>query len=149
MVKPVCMKIGDEHRYKLHWISEETTYCESKNDFFKKSRAIDHVPVLQTGPTSCRFGRHLSFLPGMEERFEMSCWEIVHVRWCSILGKWDGSILKRHFGGYFIKRPVFCARKMEKGFSVRQKGKLPPATLFSIPMSTHMHNMGTTSQTMP
>src|SRR3954462_6270343 len=73
-------------------------------------------------------------------------WEIVHVRWSSILGKWDGSILKRHFGGYFTKRHVFCARKMKKGFSVRQKGKLPPATFFYIPMYTHMHNMGTTSQ---
>src|SRR3954470_21111455 len=67
MVEPVCMKIGDERRYNLHWISEETTYCESKNDFFKKSWAIDHVPIVQTGPTSCRFGRHLSFLPVMDD----------------------------------------------------------------------------------
>src|SRR3954463_7705343 len=75
-------------------------------------------------------------------------WEIVHVRWSSILGKWDGIILKRHFGGYFTKRPVFCARKMEKGFSMQQKGKLPPSILFSIPISIFMHNMGTLSQTM-
>src|SRR5215216_2527504 len=68
MVEPACMKIGDEHRYNLHWISEETTYCESKKNFFKKSWAIDHIPVVQTGPTSCRFGRHLSFLPGMDEK---------------------------------------------------------------------------------
>src|SRR3954468_9102147 len=111
----------------MHWISEETTYCESKNDFFKKSRALDHVPIVQTGPTAYRFGRHLFFLPGMDEK-GLRCpgWDIVHVRWSSILGKWDGIILKQHFGGYFTKRPIFCARKMEKGISVRQKGKLPP-----------------------
>ena len=44
-----------------------------------------------------------------------------------------GTILKLSFGGCFTKRPVFCARKMENGFSVRRKGKLPPATLFSMP----------------
>src|SRR3954470_11534907 len=99
------MKIGDDHRYNLHWISEETTYCESKNDFFKKSRAIDHVPVVQTGPTSYRFGRHF-FLFTRDGRKGLRCpgWEMFHVRWSSILGKWNGSILRRNFGGYFTKR---------------------------------------------
>ena len=49
----------------LHWISKETWYYESKNDFYQKSWASDHVPVVQTGPTSCRFGRNLSFSPGV------------------------------------------------------------------------------------
>src|SRR3954462_3956618 len=46
-------------------------------------------------------------------------WEIVHVRWSSILEKWDDSILKQHFGGCFTKRSVFCARKM--AFSCDEK----------------------------
>src|SRR3954464_3763972 len=98
------------------------------------------LPIRQTFVLFTRDGRKGLRCPG---------WEIFHVRWSSILVKWDGSILKQHFGGYFRKRLVFCPRKMEKGFSVRQKGKLPPATSFSIPMSTCMHNMGTSSQTMP
>src|SRR3954466_3765117 len=76
-------------------------------------------------------------------------WEIVHVRWSSILEKWDGSILKQHFGGYFTKRPFFALGKWKSSFPYVKKGKLPPATLFSITMSTCMHSMGTSSQTMP
>src|SRR3954462_14633723 len=94
------------------------------------------MPIRQTFVLFTRDGRKGLIYPG---------WEIVHVRWSSILEKWDDSILKQYFGGYFTKRPVFCARKMENGFSVRRKGKLPPATLFSIPMSTCMHNMDTTT----
>ena len=95
------------------------------------SNRTHFLPIRQTFVLFTRVGR---------KGLRCPCWEIVHVRWSSILGKWDGSILKRYFGGYFTKRPVFCARKMEKGFSVRQKGKLPPATLLSIPMSTHMRS---------
>src|SRR3954468_8043064 len=97
------------------------------------------LPIRQTFVLFTRDGR---------KGLRCTGWDIVHVRWSSILGKYAGSIAKRHFGRYVAKRPVFCARKMEKGFSVRQKGKLTPATLFSIPMSTRIHNMGTTSQTM-
>ena len=60
-------------------------------------------------------------------------WDIVHVRSSNIFTKCGGTILKLSFGGCFTKRPVFCARKMENGFSVRQKGKFSPATLFAIP----------------
>src|SRR3954462_8415367 len=98
------------------------------------------LPIRQTFVLFTRDGR---------KGLRCTGWEIVHVRWSSLFGNWDGSIVKRPFGGYFTKRPVFCARKMEKGFSVRQKVKRPRASLFSIPMSTHMHKMGTTSQTMP
>ena len=31
----------------LQWISDEISYCKTKNDFSKKSWAIDHVPVDQ------------------------------------------------------------------------------------------------------
>ena len=31
----------------LQWISDEISYCETKNNFSKKSWAIDHVPVVQ------------------------------------------------------------------------------------------------------
>ena len=31
----------------LQWISDEISYCETKNDFSKKSWAIDHVRVVQ------------------------------------------------------------------------------------------------------
>ena len=30
----------------LQWISDEIAYCEPKNDFSKKSWALDHVPVV-------------------------------------------------------------------------------------------------------
>ena len=52
----------------LHWISNKTAYCESKNDFCKKSWAYDNVPVVQIGPSSYRFGRHLSFSPGVDRK---------------------------------------------------------------------------------
>src|SRR4051812_10082334 len=132
----------------MHWISEETTYCESKNDFSKNmgvrsctcsTNRTHFLPIRQTFVLFTRDGRKGLKCPG---------WEIVHVRWSSILEKWDGSILKQHFGGYFTKRPVFWDRKMENGFFMRRKGKLHPPTLFSISMSTCMHNMRTASQTM-
>src|SRR4051812_29866370 len=122
MDEPACMKIGDEHRSNLHWISEQTTYCESKNDFFQKITGVrsctcstnrtHFLPIQQTFFLFTRDGRKGLRCPG---------WDIVHVRWSSILEKWDGGILKQHFGGYFTKRPVFCVRKMENGFSVRRK----------------------------
>src|SRR3954464_11140402 len=89
------------------------------------------LPIRQTFVLFTRDGR---------KGLRCTGWEIVHVRRTSILGKWDGSILKRHFAGYFTKSTVFCARKMERVFSMRQKGKLPPATLFPKPMSSHTHN---------
>ena len=50
----------------LQWISDEIAYCEPKNDFSKKSWALDHVPVVQIWPTSYRFGRNLSFSRGVD-----------------------------------------------------------------------------------
>src|SRR3954468_1963707 len=65
--------------------------------------------------------------------FGSPCWYIVHIRWYSIFVKCGGSILNYPFGGCFTKSSVFYARKIENGFLVRRKGKLPPATLFAIP----------------
>ena len=133
----------------LQWISDDISYCETKNDFSKKSWALDHVPVVQIWPTSYRFGRNLSFSRGVDgKKFRYLGCEIVYVRWSSILKKWGGIIVKLSFGGCFTKHLVFGTRKMENSFFVRQKWKLPPATLFVIPRCTCVHNMGTLSQTM-
>ena len=133
----------------LHWISNKTAYCESKNDFCKKSWAYDNVHVVQIGPTSYQFGRHLSFSSGVDRKvLDTPVGTFVNVRWSIILEKCGAGISKLSFGGWFTKRPVFCARKIENGFSVRRQGKLSPATLFAIPWCTCMHNMGTLSQTM-
>ena len=40
-------------------------------------------------------------------------------------------------------------RKMENGFFVQRKWKLPWATLFAIPICTLVHNMRSFEQTMP
>ena len=42
------------------------SYFEPKNDFSKKSWALDHVPIVQIWLTSCRFGRNLSFSWGVD-----------------------------------------------------------------------------------
>ena len=67
------------------------------------------------------------------ERFQISL--LVHCPYKVVqyFFRYGGSILNQPFGGCFIKLSVFCARKMENGFSMRRKGKLPPATLFTIP----------------
>ena len=75
-------------------------------------------------------------------------WDVVHLRLPSIFEKWGGTILNLSFGGYFTKYLIFGTRKIENRFSVRRKGKLPPATLIVIPRCTCVHNMGTLSQTM-
>src|SRR3954470_3896909 len=137
IVRTCIGSLKKPHIASLKMIFQKTTGVRSCTC---RTNQTHFLPIRQTFVLFTRDGRKCLRCPG---------WEIVHVRWSSILGKWDGSILKQHFGGYFTKRPIFYARKMEKGFSVRQKGKLPPATLFSIPMYTHMHNMGTTSQTIP
>src|SRR4051812_33433688 len=73
------------------------------------------------------------FASGERKGLRYHGWDIVHLRWSNIFTKCGGTILKLSFGGCFTKLPVFCARKMENGFSMRQKGKLSPATLFAIP----------------
>ena len=50
----------------LQWISDEIAYYEPKKYFYKKSWALDHVPVVQIWPTSYRFGRNLCFLRGVD-----------------------------------------------------------------------------------
>jgi hypothetical protein len=45
------------------------------------------------------------------------------------LKKWVGTNAKLYFGGCFIEHPDFGTSKMEIGYFMRQKGKLPPATL--------------------
>src|SRR4051794_32075097 len=93
---------------------------------------------------SCTFSSNLThFLPiqqefvfftrGERKGLRFVGWEIVHSIWSSIFEKYGIIILKLSFGGCFAKHPVFCTRKMKNGFLVRRKGKLPPATLFSIP----------------
>ncbi len=73
------------------------------------------------------------FTKGGRKGFGSPYWDIVYIRWYSIFEKCSGSILNYPFGGCFTKPPIFCTRKMENDFLVRQKGKLPPATLFAIP----------------
>src|SRR4051812_21956792 len=121
MVEPVCMKIGASivrtcigslkkpHIASLKMIFQKImgdrscTYSTNRTHF---------LPIRQTFVLFTRDGRKGLRCPG---------WEIVHVRWSSILGKWDGSILKRHFGGYFTKRPVFVLRKWKKAFPCDKK----------------------------
>jgi hypothetical protein len=55
-------------------------------------------------------------------------WEIVHIRWSSIFEKWIGTNAKLEFGGCFTKHPNFGTLKMEIGYFMHRKGKLPPAT---------------------
>src|SRR5215216_4145045 len=85
------------------------------------------LPIRQTFVLFTRDGR---------KGLRCTGWAIVHVRWSSILGKWDGSILKWHFGGYFTKRPVFCARKMEKGIFRATKRKTSSC---NIVLHTNVH----------
>src|SRR4051812_28316620 len=98
--------------------------------------------IMSIGSCTCSSNR-THFLPirqefvffarGERKGLRYPGWDIVHVRWSNIFKKCGGTILKLSFGGCFTKRPVFYARKMENGFSVRQKGKLPPATSFACP----------------
>src|SRR3954466_12284840 len=73
------------------------------------------------------------FTRGGRKRFRSPCWYIVHIRWSSIFVKCGGDFLNYPFGGCFTRPSVFSARKTENAFLVRQKGKLPLATLFAIP----------------
>src|SRR3954468_21930690 len=72
------------------------------------------------------------FTRGERKGLRYPGWEIVHSIWSSIFEKCGIIILKLSFGGCFTKTPLFCTRKLKNGFSVRRKGKLPPATLFTI-----------------
>ena len=66
----------------LHWISNKTAYCESKNDFCKKSWAYDNVHVVQIVPTSYRFGRNLSLSPWVDRKvWDTQVGTFVHLRW--------------------------------------------------------------------
>ena len=52
----------------LHWISDEIACCEPEKDFYKKSWALYHVPVVQIWSASYRFGRNLSFSWGVDRK---------------------------------------------------------------------------------
>src|SRR4051812_14334598 len=69
------------------------------------------------------------FTRGVRKGLRSPCWDIVHIRRSNIFVKYGGIILNYPFGVCFTKPSVFYARKMENGFLVRRKGKLPPATL--------------------
>src|SRR3954462_12374122 len=94
------------------------------------SNRTHFLPIRQELVFFARGGRKCLRYPG---------WDIVHVRWSTIFEKWGGSILKLSFGGRVTKRLIFCARKMENGFSLRRKGKLPTAILITIPRCTRVH----------
>jgi len=96
------------------------------------SNLTDFLPIRQ---------EFVFFTRGGQEGLSYPGWEIVHVRCSSIFEKWGATIVKLLFGGCFTKHPVFGTRKMENGFLVRRKGKLPWATLFAMPRCTCVHNM--------
>ena len=72
----------------LKWISDEISYCETKNDFSTKSWALDHVSVVQICPTSYWFSINLFFFTKSgRKRLRYPGWQIVHVMWSSIFEK--------------------------------------------------------------
>ena len=61
----------DRASLNLQWISDEISYCETENNFSKKSWASDNVPVVQIWPTSYWFGRICLFHEEWAERFKI------------------------------------------------------------------------------
>ena len=132
------------------WIPDEMTCCEPKNDFLKK---IMRKPWCTSSSSLPRFHwicRNLSKLWAVAGKlWHASNRWIVHAMWSTIYVKWGGAFSKLISCRCFTKLQLFGSWKMENGFSVQGKGKVPLATLFAIPRCTHVHNMGALSQTMP
>ena len=55
----------------------------------------------------------------------------------------------KYLGGPSQKTLLLRTQKMENGFFIQRKRKLPQATLFVIPICTLVHNMRSIEQTMP
>ena len=72
----------------------------------------------------------------------------MHATCPSILEKYVGGVIKQWDGRCYIKSYILNVRKMKGAFFVQKKAKLQLATLFDIPIRTHVHNTGLFKQTM-
>ena len=90
------------------------SYCETKNDFFKKIMSIRSFTCSSNLTEFLLIGQEFVFFTKSGRKgFRYSDWETVHVRWSCIFQKWGGTILKLPFGDFFTKHLVLVTRKME------------------------------------
>ena len=92
----------------MHWISEETTYCESKNNFFQKITGVRSCTCITNRTHFLPIQQEFVFFArGERKGLRYPGWEIFHVRWSNIFTKCGGTILKLSFGSCFTKHPIF------------------------------------------